>query len=390
MQLRRQWYIFLLPALLAVEIMAAGCAMQSVQPDMNTAHFLHDTAFPDFSRYRLESHQDVFRLNEKIQAFLDIEFGQHLDIHENSVFLANRIIQSVEEFTYAGAATTTATQTFQNREANCLSMTIMAYAMAKYLGFNANFQLVNIPEYWEWYEHNSLIARHVNLVLTPEKTVSGFSFSRPIIVDFFAPGSSLHYGSRTISESTVLAMFYNNKGATALLAGKHDLAYAYLRAALLEDHSLDMAISNLALLYTLEGAPAWAERNYREVMKRNPDNTASAEGLAVVLRMTGRYDEADAIMARIKRAREVNPYYQYVRGEQAYNTGNWQEAIRAFNKAIELRPDIDQPYFGLAKAYFQLGDRDTAERYLRLAERHTNREDARKRYQSKLALLTGL
>lgn len=376
------------PALLVIAI--AGCTTQPVSPNLKATLYLHDEAFPGSNRINIESRREVFQLDEDIHEYLDEKIGSLRDSTANGRFLAAQIIQSMRAFSYDSSATTTVAQTFHNREANCLSMTILAFSMAKYLGFDVSFRYVEIPEYWLWRERHSLMSRHVNLILKPakaEESLIGYVYSRPIEIDFFAPGSSQRYGSHEISGSTILAMFYNNKGATALLAGKFDIAYTYLRAAVLEDPALDMAISNLALLYTMEGKLKWAESNYREVFKRNPGNTASAKGLAVVLRMQGQYKQASAIIARLQHEWENNPYYQYMLGEKAYAAGNWHEAIQAFKNALNLRPDLDQAYFGLAKSYFQLGDTGWARIYLQKAKRNASRVEAKKRYQSKLALL---
>ncbi|HET9678953.1 MAG TPA: tetratricopeptide repeat protein [Gammaproteobacteria bacterium] len=380
-----------LAVLLVIATALAGCTTHSVRPDVNAMHFLHDAAFPASNQVNIETRREVFRLDESTREYLDEKTDGLRNTHVNTMPFVNVIIQSMETFSYNNSATTTAAQTFHNREANCLSMTILAFAMADYLGFDVSFRYVEIPEYWMWREQNSLVSRHVNLILKPVKTdepVFGFIFSRPIEIDFFAPGSSQRYGSHKISDSTILAMFYNNKGAVALLSGKPDIAYAYLRAAVLEDPTLDMAISNLALLYTKAGKLEWAESNYREIIKRNPNNTAAAQGLAVVMRMQGRYKEAAAIIARIERERANNPYYHYVLGEQAYAANKWNKAIHAFKRALDLRPDLDQAYFGLAKSYYQLGDIDWARANLKQAKRNASREEAKKRYESKLALLT--
>lgn len=379
-------FLFLITTGLAL----SGCMTSVVQPDLVPEHFLHDSAFPASTAYHVESRQTVFQLDEQTQQLLEKNAGNLRDPHLDGTLLSTKIIQSIHDFSYNGGANTVASRTFRNHTANCLSLTILAYAMATHLGFDAHFQMVKIPEYWERRGENSLVARHVNLLLQPPRTDAALSFTRPIEIDFFAPGSSQRYGVKAISESTVLAMFYNNKGVDALLANNTDLAYAYLRAALLEDPALGMTLSNLALLYAVKGQPYWAEQNYREALKRSPTDTASAEGLAAVLRIIGRHKEAAAIQTQIKEQRESNPYYQYVRGEKAYAARQWQQAIHSFNRAIELQPNLDGPYFGLAKTYFQLGDYGRAEGYLRRAEHYADREDAKKRYQSKLALISSL
>ncbi|HEX7046579.1 MAG TPA: tetratricopeptide repeat protein [Gammaproteobacteria bacterium] len=377
--------------LLFVLFIASGCASQQVRQDLNAANFLHDEAFPESAGYLIESREAVFALNEQLKNHLDRKLGRTRGLQaRTSNSIVKEIIQQVSrKLTYDSAANTTASETFQSQTANCLSLSILTYSMAEHLGFHATFRLVDIPEYWEWRDGHALMARHVNLLLEPEATF-GQVFSQTIEVDFFAPGSSRRFASRPITESTVLAMFYNNKGTDALMAGDLALAYAYLRAALVQDPSLDMAVSNLGLLYAKRGHWQWAEKNYREAARRNPDNTVSAEGLAMVLKMTGRDEEAEAILARLERQRQDNPYFHYVQGEEAYSAGNWQQAIRSFHRAIELGPGIDQPYFGLAKTYFRMGDNANAETWLRRAEHHADKDEVKQRYRNKIAALTGL
>jgi tetratricopeptide (TPR) repeat protein len=47
----------------------------------------------------------------------------------------------------------------------------------------------------------------------------------------------------------------------------------------------------------------------------------------------------------------------FSRGHQAYNGGDFREAIECFSRAIQLRPDVAAPYRFRAYAYLELGDR---------------------------------
>ncbi|MFM9587671.1 hypothetical protein, partial [Streptomyces caniscabiei] len=48
---------------------------------------------------------------------------------------------------YQSGATLIANQAYQNLNANCLSLSILAYSMADFLGMHSQFQQVHIPEY---------------------------------------------------------------------------------------------------------------------------------------------------------------------------------------------------------------------------------------------------
>lgn len=366
----------------------SGCASGPVRIDSSQAEYLHDELFPEYGRYAVESHLEIFYLDNQTKKFLDERFKRVVSGSVDEKDFSEKITEVVKDFAYESLSDTSASQTFRDKTANCLSLSIMTYSVARYLEYEVTFQMVNIPEYWEWHDNASLVARHVNLLLKRKTEPDVFDpFEDTIEIDFFSPGSSRRYGARKLEIPTVMAMYYNNRGAQALLAGNHDRAYAYLRAALIKDPSLNMALSNLALLYAMKGKLEWSEQAYRQALQGNPEDTVSAAGLAAVYRLMGRFESAEALMESIRKKRENNPYYLYVQGEKAYAAGSWEKSIDFFKKSISLRPDIDLFYFGLAKSYFKLGEYELAERYMRRAERSAKYEDAKKRYQRKLILL---
>ena len=56
---------------------------------------------------------------------------------------------------------------------------------------------------------------------------------------------------------------------------------------------------------------------------------------------------------------------QYDLGVRYLSEGNYEEAILAFNAAIEIDPKQPEAYVGLADAYVQLGDEETAKNFLK-------------------------
>lgn len=377
---------------LAVSPVLSGCASRLVQNDSSHVEYLHDELFSEHGRYAIESHEEIFHLDRTTKEYLDkhlrrVVSGSVSSVNEDG--FSDLITKIVKDFSYENLSDTPASQTFQDKTANCLSLSIMTYSVARYLGFEVTFQMVNIPEYWEWHDSTGLVARHVNLLLK-RKSVPGVfdALNNEIEIDFFSPGSSRRYGARKIEIPTVIAMYYNNKGAQALLAGSHDTAYAYFRAALVKDPSLNMALSNLALLYAMNNKLEWSKQAYRQALRGDPDDMVAASGLAAVYKLTGEMEKAERLLDGIRERRNNNPYYLYVRGEEAYSSGEWGKSIEFFKKSISLRPDIDLFYFGLAKSYFQMGEYELAERYMRQAERAAQIDAAKKRYRSKLVLLT--
>lgn len=368
---------------------AAGCASSPAVSD-DPSRLLHDEAFPRSGDYVIESPEEIFSLDAQIRKHLDRRIRSVSDVNKRGKALLDEIFtQAALNLSYDRGANTTATETFHGQAANCLSLSILAYAIADYAGFEASFHEVDIPEYWERHSSYKVLSRHVNVRFKPAAGNASLMIIQPEVeVDFQRLSGAHRLPTRHIPQSRVIAMFYNNKGIDALLAEQYDLAYAYLKAALMQDATLAMAQANLGLLYGRKGHLAWAEGSLRQAIAIDGNNTASAENLATLLQMTGRQAEAEKLLAMIETRRQGNPYYVHMQGQQAYDTGDWREAIRLFRKAIALKPDMDQFHFDLAKAYSAVGDIEQAKGYLRRAEQHADSDELKEKYHGKLSALS--
>lgn len=379
-------------ALLLACVLGAGCTTGPARPHQDAAEFIHDEAFPNSGDYVIESPEDIYALDAQVRAYLDSRIRSVADVDKRGKVLLDEIFeQAALNLDYDRGANTTASNTFHGRAANCLSLSILAYAMARYTGFETGFHEVNIPEYWERRSNYSVLNRHVNVRFRPATENAAFTIIKPEFeVDFQRLIGAQRPPTRPIPQPRVTAMFYNNKAVDALFAGKHDLAYAYLKAALMQDSTLAMALTNIGLLYARHGYMAWAEESLRHALTLDAGSTASTENLAALLQMTGRQEEAGKLIAAIKARRESNPYYVHMQGEQAYDAGDWREAIRLFRMAIALKTDVDRFHFDLAKAYFMAGDFEKAKRYMRRAEHHAGNDELKEKYRDKLNALSSM
>lgn len=381
----------LLPAMLIALTLAAGCATKLTREQLDPEQFLHDEAFPGSSEYTVETPDEIFALDPAAITWLDRNILHLRDPLKRGKILVQRIFdQSALDLAYDSAANTTAAETFHSRTANCLSMSILAYSMAEYAGFDVRFREVDIPEYWERRDNFSLMNRHINLVLreSPDANLNFILRRVELYVDFNPLSGTRKPPTRPISISRVVAMFYNNKGIDALLDGNMDQAYAYLSASLRQDPMLDMAPANLGLLYNANGHAQWAEDSYRQATLLNRDNRLAAEGLAIMLEKNGQEAEARSILARLDRERRSNPWHHFIQGEEAFDAEEWEKAIRHYRRAIRLDSGIDKFHYGMAKTYLRLGDSENAEASLRRAERHADYADLKEKYRNKIDALS--
>ena len=154
-------------SILLVTIMLIGC--QAV-PKISVSHkaLLYDEGFEGFENVTVESEKEIFELNDEAKAFAQSAIRGVSKPKEQIQALVQHIFSRSDlNLLYRAEANTVANQTFRNRAANCLSMSIMTYALANELGFSVRFQDIEIPEYWTIREGQSLLNGHINLQILP-------------------------------------------------------------------------------------------------------------------------------------------------------------------------------------------------------------------------------
>lgn len=353
---------------------------------------LYDQGFSDFSEISIESEQQVFHLDESAKAFVESTIGPfHHKIDQMEALVKAIFDRSKLNLLYQGDANTTASDTFQSQAANCLSMSIMTYALATEAGFEVDFQEIVIPEYWTRRAGFSLLNGHINLKMLAPTQLNVIEFNRPSYqVDFDPQSARRSFPKKTVSKQAVLSMFYNNKGADAVLRKDYVTAYAYFREALLINPNFHSGWINVGILYRLAGYFPQAEKAYQHALIINPNSLTGLENLAYLYRFTGRNAEADEILANVEGQRDNNPYYHVNLGEQEMEQEHWDQALEHFRKALALDRSKHEVYFGLARVYFQIGELQQSERYLKLAKNKARSKQDEDRYQTKLEFLSNL
>jgi tetratricopeptide (TPR) repeat protein len=380
--------LYLVITLTAVFLLMACQSVKNTRIDPTS--YLNDQAFPDYENIPIESQQEVFALDQDAKDFVTATINPIADDIEKMETLAYRIFDRSDlNLLYMASANTTATETFHNRAANCLSMSIMTYALAKQAGFGVRFQDVEIPEYWTRREGYSLLNGHINLQMLPRPNMNVTYFqTKGFQVDFAPREVKKHFPKKIVSVETVLAMYYNNKGADALLQKDFTKAYAYFRAATKTDPEFDSTWTNLGFLYRLEGYYQSAEDSYQHAIDLNPENLTAWENLAFLYGYTNRPVAAKDINERLERKRFNNPYYHINLGDEEFEKENWDIALEHYRRALSLDKTKHEVYFGLAKTYYELGAIQRSKRYFALAKRFSNDHQDQERYQGKLDLLT--
>lgn len=380
----------LLYTVLAIFVLAGCQSTQNAKIDIHP-HLL-DMAFYGHENVAIETREDIFRLGPEADRYLTRLILSNPDPADRMDQIVRDMFDRTDfNLLYDGKANTIANDTFNNKTANCLSLSILTYALAKNADLKVRFQEIQIPEYWTRRDGYSLLNGHINLRLEPPEDKNILHLTeRSVVVDFdpFSPKKVLP--SVVVNKNRVIAMFYNNRGADALLSGDYLKAYAYFRESILTDDQFKPSWINLGILYRVTGHYDWAEHTYEQVLEIDPSSLTTMENLAILHNIRGNKTKFRDIMREVESRRRSNPYFHFIRGEEKRENGEHEMAISHYQRAIRLEHDKHEFYFGLAKSYAALGDMTASEKYLRRAKRFAPFDDEKSRYQSKIDLLSKL
>ena len=356
----------------------------------NHGDLLDDSLFSEHQNIQIETPEEIFALNDEMRQVV-----KDITRHENSHFSkAHQIINHIFNednvgLAYRSNANVIAIDAYKNKSANCLSLTIMAYSLAKEAGLDAVFRNVMVPEYWVRNGEYNMLTGHVNLLLKkskkdPKHIVWG---TDSVEVDFDPFVNKKDFPTRNISKSTVTAMFYNNKGAMAIVEQDYAKAYRYLKAAAQIAPDYHATWANLGVLYRLNNEFDYAERSYKHGIYLDGNNLNTLTNLSILLSKQNKYDESRAIDAAIIKRRIKNPYYHALLADEALYEGNAESAIRHYKRGIKVDKNVHELYFGLAKAYATVGKVQLAKAAIHKAIKLNGATSINREYVAKLDLL---
>ena len=371
----------------------SGCQSPSgykqAATEFNSSLYL-DEKFENHNAVYIESEETIFALDDDMKVMVAEKLINERDNRKKAKKLLKHFFNSEQvSLAYNAGANVIASQAYQNKEANCLSLTIMAYAIAKAADLDVVFQSVKVPEYWVRNGKMNMLTGHVNLRVmerrSPNKVVF---FDRGIAeIDFDPYVVKKLFPKKDISKNTIIAMFYNNKGANAMVEGDYITAYAYLRAATEIDPEFSSAWGNLGILYRFNGYEQQAIDTYQYAININRDNLTAMANLSMLLHVNGEYEQAKSLDNFIMRQRANNPYYYALLADEKFYLGAYNEAIHHYRKAIKLNKNIHEFYFGLAKVYYMLDDIEKAQSYMKKAIAKNRIKQLDKQYVAKLDVL---
>jgi len=382
-------------ALIAVLAVAGaaltGCATEPAAPP--PASVFLDAAFKP-SSVRIDA-DEAMRLSAAMQQFAETEMAAEIrkkglrDGLIDALYTKGRL-----QLDYDSEITRTAAEAFDARRGNCMSLVMMTAAFARHLNMPVRFNSVYLEESWTRNNGIFFVAGHVNISLgrppsaAPRVTVYG----EPdlVTIDFLPPEQVRRNRSRAVEESTILAMFMNNRAAEALTLGQLDDAYWWARAAIMTDSRWLASYNTLAVLYRRKGLYGQAEAALRLVLDREPLNVQALSNLVLVLGDLGRSEEAQRYSNQLAQVQPVPPYKFFDEGVAAMKAGEFAQARQFFRKEVARAAYVPEFHFWLGLANFGLGDVAGARGEIAKALENSATTQDRRMYGAKLAWLNEL
>jgi tetratricopeptide (TPR) repeat protein len=166
----------------------------------------------------------------------------------------------------------------------------------------------------------------------------------------------------TIMRSPEWSVPYHYMAATQLAAGRREDALKTLQDGIQASHYAPVLVGDLAGLYERSGHPDAAIGLYESLLNHDPDSAVAANNLAMLLvtyRSDGATLERAWTLARRFAASRIAEFVD-TWGWVLYKRGEYAEATRTLQKAVDRLPKAPELRYHLAMAQLKVGALDAA------------------------------
>jgi Flp pilus assembly protein TadD len=287
---------------------------------------------------------------------------------------------------YDPTVTRTAAQTFDDKVGNCISYTNLFVALARAVGLDVNYQIVEMP-YPTYNVDTGLLIRnnHINVLVNGARFYRNRTTGHTVDFNLVDPDPDAQV--RRVSDAYAKSLFLANWSVDALMRGEERLAFAFLRRALeTAPRNPDLWI-NLGAFYGRHGQYRDAIASFSVARTLRPQEKITMSGLERAHRALGNLELADQLARQVASYRQSNPFYHFAVAQTAYAEKEFVEALTAIERAIRLAQRNPRFHYFKSLTLAQLGEVERSHRALLKAKRLGRFDDLELRYR---ALNTGL
>lgn len=282
---------------------------------------------------------------------------------------------------YDQNATSTVSQAYRTRRANCLTFTLLAVALAREAGLDAYGQQIEETLAWRQEQNTIYRTNHVNAGVRIQQRRLTVDVAWDLVIARDPP--------QPIDDARLLAHYYNNRAAELMEQGNLVDAARHAAVSLHLDPGYPTSWSNAGVIHLRAGDEATAERYYRQALALQPLHPGALFNLVSFYQRSQQPARAAPLQANLRTLQARDPFHQFLLGTERERSGDLARAADHYRRAIRLYDGEHRFHFGLARVYFLLGDQRRAGKSLARA-RELSQGDTQLLYQAKLDTLRRL
>ncbi|HLP47115.1 MAG TPA: tetratricopeptide repeat protein [Candidatus Kapabacteria bacterium] len=151
-----------------------------------------------------------------------------------------------------------------------------------------------------------------------------------------------------------------NEAVPLIKEKKYDDAAAALKKSVALDNTLFQPYYYLGMIYFEQGKHQEAVEPLSDVIRLNPDYGPAYRLLAAVYEKLGNNTQAEKYRKLAQEKGGKTPADAYNEGIDAFNAGNMDKAIQAFDEALKLDDTFAPAYYQLGMSYVNKGENEKA------------------------------
>ena len=144
----------------------------------------------------------------------------------------------------------------------------------------------------------------------------------------------------------------------------------------------------MGVIHNRLGYPDYAEKWYLYGLSFGKDEFEILHNYYSLLLRLGRENEANEIAIRLEKYDTNNPFDWIGLGDDAFLAKNYKLAIKLYKKAMNMAKYLHEPYAGIARSQYMLGNPKGARRAIKKALENTHKQDYLTVYQAKYELFS--
>lgn len=278
---------------------------------------------------------------------------------------------------YDNSRTRTVQEAWEDRKANCITLTAYFVVACRSLGLEVGF--AESPGISNWRKSGALIRHERHMVAILDQRPMGVA-----VMDFLPELRKGFYVVDPITEDRALALWHSNRAVEAMEQGDEATALAEATRAVNLPGAGGTGWNTLGVVLRENKDLEGAIKAFRKALDLDPREGAACGNLEAIYRELGEQELADRYRAQALKLRAKDPYFHAFLAREAMEGGDLAKAEKELDQAIKLMEREPEFFVLRAQLCMLAGRNEKAVKALEQAKKWASPEE-RNRMDRKLA-----